>query len=136
MRLQERTADLVDSNNLETMPRPIRVFVSSTMTDLANERDAVVRKLQSYNFAPVNAENLLPNGADSWRRIEEELAGSDLVILILGASYGWIPDAGPHASKGKSVTELEFDEAKRLGLPVLPFVQRVDVKLPDDFYNL
>lgn len=41
------------------MPSKIRVFVSSTMKDLANERDAVVRKIAELNFEPVDAESWL-----------------------------------------------------------------------------
>jgi hypothetical protein len=96
------------------------------MKDLANERDAVRRKLEEFNFEPVNAENLRPDGAGSWQRIQDELAESDVMVLILGESYGWVPASGPHGGTGKSVTELEFLEAQRLGLPVLPFVKRID----------
>jgi hypothetical protein len=95
------------------------------MEDLANERNAVCRKLEEFNFEPVNAENLMPDGTNSWQRIQRELAESDLMVLILGESYGWIPTSGPHADAGKAVTELEFLEAQRLGLPVLPFVKRI-----------
>src|ERR1700722_16599045 len=42
--------------------RRLRVFVSSTMEDLANERDAVCRKLRSLHCEAVNAEALLPTG--------------------------------------------------------------------------
>lgn len=50
----------------------LRVFISSTMEDLANERDTVVRKNTEFNFEPVNAVAILPNGATSWDRIFEE----------------------------------------------------------------
>jgi len=43
----------------------LRVFVSSTMDDLVNEREAVCRKLRDLNFEPVNAENWLPDGQNS-----------------------------------------------------------------------
>jgi hypothetical protein len=102
------------------------VFISSTMKDLANERDAVRRKLAEFNFEPVNAENLLPDGSESWLRIQSELAESDVMVLLLGETYGWIPTSGPHGDDDRSVTELEFLEAQRLGLPVLPFVKRIE----------
>jgi hypothetical protein len=66
-----------------------------------NERDAVCRKLEEFNFEPVTAENLLPDGTGSWERIPEELLDSDVVVLLLGESYGWGDldplEAGAHA---------------------------------------
>lgn len=108
------------------MSRKLRIFVSSTMKDLANEREAVCRLLQEFNFEPVNAENLGPTGAGSWERIQTEIASSDLLVLLLGDRYGWIPDAGPKADQKMSVTDLEADEAQRLGIPILPFLKRLD----------
>jgi hypothetical protein len=55
------------------MPGKLRIFISSTMEDLENERAMIVQRLNSMNFEPVNAEGLLPNGATSWDRISEEL---------------------------------------------------------------
>src|SRR5215208_752930 len=60
----------------------LRVFVSSTMRDLANERDAVCRKLEAFNLEPVNAEGMLPTGQASWERLRENLVTSDLLVLI------------------------------------------------------
>lgn len=107
------------------MPPQLRVFVSSTMNDLANERAAVVRKLREYYVEPVNAEAFAPGGSDSWATISEEIGSSHVMILILGERYGWIPDSGPHASEGRSVTELEYLAARDAGIPVLPFFSRL-----------
>ena len=54
------------------MPGRLRVFLSSTMEDLENERDMVVAQLEQSNFEPVNAETILPSGATSWERISDE----------------------------------------------------------------
>lgn len=81
------------------------------MKDLRNERDAVARKLREFSMQPVNAEGWLPDGSGSWERIAEELTTCDLFVLLIGESYGWIPDSGPKSDVGKSVTELEYLEA-------------------------
>jgi hypothetical protein len=101
----------------------LRVFISSTMEDLENERDAVARKLREFNMEPVNAEGWLPDGTGSWTRIVEELEASDLFVLLLGKSYGWIPASGPMSGAAKSVTELEYLKAREQKIPVLPFVK-------------
>jgi hypothetical protein len=95
------------------------------MHDLANERDAVVHRLRAFNFEPINAENLLPDGTNSWERLEPEIRSSDVFVLVLGENYGWIPNSGPRAAASKSVTELEFDVARDARVPILVFVKRL-----------
>jgi len=111
------------------MPRALRIFISSTMQDLANERDEVRRRLIEFNFEPVNAEGLLPTGQGSWDRIAGEIVSSDLFVVILGDTYGWIPPSGPMHNLGKSVTELEFLEANARGLPVFVFSKRLSAHM-------
>lgn len=103
----------------------LRVFISSTMKDLANERRAIERQLTAFNIEPVNAESWLPDGTKSWERIEKEIRASDVFVLIVGERYGWIPEAGPGSGSGRSVTHLEFEAACRLKLPVLPFLKEL-----------
>jgi hypothetical protein len=50
------------------MPGEFRIFVSSTMEDLANELEAVVTRLLSFNFTPINSESWLPNGTKAWEK--------------------------------------------------------------------
>ncbi|MEO8379783.1 MAG: DUF4062 domain-containing protein [Acidobacteriota bacterium] len=107
------------------MTTALRVFISSTMKDLVNERDAVCRKLKEFNFTPVNAEGWLPDGTTSWERIAAELQGSDLFVLLLGESYGWIPTKGPKAGDDLAVSEIEYREARAQAIPVLPFLQNL-----------
>jgi glycosyltransferase involved in cell wall biosynthesis len=103
------------------MSRRLRVFVSSTMEDLANERDLVCRKLKDFNCEPVNAEALVPTGKSSWESLRDEIRSCDLFLLIVGDRYGSVPDA----SDGRSVTEMEYDEAREAEVPILPFLKRL-----------
>lgn len=96
------------------------------MRDLANERDAVCRQLRDYNLEPINAEGWLPSGTDAWDRICEEIKSSHVFLLILGDRYGSIPADGPMAGSGLSITHLEYNEARRQGLPILPFLKDLD----------
>src|SRR5688572_13731748 len=112
-----------------------RVFISSTMRDLDTERRLVRQRIAELNFEPVNAEDIAPTGARSWERIESELASCDVMILVLGSSYGWVPTSGPHAGEGRSITHLEYLHAVHLDLPVLVFQKKLDYeadgKTPD-----
>lgn len=126
------------------MPTKIRVFVSSTMDDLANEREAVVKAIESLNLEPVNAEGILPNGGTSWAVLEQEIRSSHICILLLGDRYGWVPTEGYGAGQGKSVTHLEIDLARKANKPILPFLKMLkygadstssDAILRDKFRN-
>lgn len=103
----------------------LRVFVSSTMEDLANEREAVVDAIKDFNFEPVNAEGILPDGGTSWNVLEHEIRTCHICILIQGDRYGWIPTEGYGAGTGKSVTHLEVDVARQDDIPVLPFFKKL-----------
>jgi hypothetical protein len=100
------------------------------MQDLVNERAEVAGRLEELNLEPVWAEDLTPTGQESWDRIKAAIEGCDIFVLILGESYGWIPREGPMAEHDKSVTELEFDHARALGIPVLVFVKRLGEHAP------
>ena len=107
------------------MSGKLRIFISSTMKDLANERSQVRDKLLSFNFEPVNAENLSSSPDTSWDALEQEIRSCNVFVLLLGERYGWIPTEGPHANEGKSITHLEFEEAKRRRIPVLAFLKKL-----------
>jgi hypothetical protein len=107
----------------------LRIFISSTMEDLKNERREIVKRLKALNtIEPVNAEAMLPDGATSWGRISEELEECDLMVLILGDRYGWCPTSGPLSAQGVSVTEGEYREARQHEIPVLPFFKRLSAE--------
>jgi len=96
------------------------------MKDLANEREAIIRKISEFNFEPVNAESWLPDGSKSWERISRELLSSHLFVLVVGDRYGWVPEEGPGAGDGLSVTHMEVNAARAASIPILPFLKRLD----------
>jgi len=96
------------------------------MKDLRNERAEVVNHIRNCNYEPVNAEGFGPNGTQSWHRIEKEIESSDIMILILGDKYGWIPNEGPQSHLNLSVTHLEVNRARDLGITILPFLKKLD----------
>ncbi|RWP02515.1 MAG: DUF4062 domain-containing protein [Mesorhizobium sp.] len=114
------------------MSTRLRVFVSSTMKDLGDARRAVVSRLNALNLEPVNAERMHPDGGTSWEVLRAEIDSSHLFILISGEIYGWIPDSGPGAGEGRSVTHMEVMHAHSIGLPILPFFKRLTYDSPRD----
>ena len=107
----------------------LRVFISSTMRDLDTERRLLRRRIAELNFEPVNAEDIRPTGLGSWARIERELESCHLMVLLQGASYGWMPPDGPHGGEGKSITHLEYSKAIELDLPILAFQKVLDYEV-------
>ncbi|WP_213936820.1 DUF4062 domain-containing protein [Pseudomonas sp. dw_612] len=107
------------------MPSKLRAFVSSTMDDLQNERRATIKKLLQFGVEPVNAESMSPNGRSSWEVIQAEIEQCHLMVLILGDTYGWVPTEGYGAGRGMSVTHLELDYARSIGVPVVSFLKHL-----------
>jgi hypothetical protein len=107
----------------------LRVFISSTMRDLDTERRLLRRRIVELNFEPVNAEDIRPTGLGSWARLERELESCQLMVLLQGPSYGWVPPDGPHGGEGKSITHLEYQKAVELDLPILVFQKVLDYEV-------
>ena len=102
----------------------MKVFLSSTFRDLVPERDVVLGVLRRRRQVAVAMEDFLAGPAPPLDTALTELRGSDLVLLILGFESGsLLPDGS-----GRTYTRAEYDEARRLGLDVIPFLRVDDSK--------
>lgn len=97
------------------MSEPRRVYLSSTLSDLEPEREAVREALQGRCL-------VIESYSADERSVRDgclaDVAGCDLYIGILGLRYGYCPDDGT-----KSITEMEFEEARDKGIPQLVFLK-------------
>jgi hypothetical protein len=106
------------------MPKgyPPSVFVSSTCYDLNQVRADMRRFLQSMGFDPILSETpafpVSPQVGPIENCLKAVKERSDVFVLIVGARYG------SQNESGKSVTNLEYLEAKAKGIPVYVFVLR------------
>ncbi|EPB4365803.1 DUF4062 domain-containing protein [Enterobacter hormaechei] len=98
-----------------------QVFVSSTYLDLFEARKKVIETVLSLYHFPVGMEMFSADDSDQWEIIRETIEGSDYYVIIIGQKYGSVSD------KGLSYTEMEYDYAKSLGIPVLAFIRNPDV---------
>jgi hypothetical protein len=92
------------------------IFISSVGKDLRLERQAVISEALKLGDRPIGMEYF---GASPEPPLEEclsQLSDADLMILILGPSYGSI-----HSGTGVSYTENEFRYAQEAGIGVLAF---------------
>ncbi|WP_069622891.1 DUF4062 domain-containing protein [Methyloceanibacter marginalis] len=97
--------------------RKLQVFVSSTFTDLLEERQAAVAAILKAGHIPAGMELFTAGDQSQMKTIERWIDESDLYMLILGARYGSIE---PNSSL--SYTELEYDYAISQGKPTFAVV--------------
>lgn len=97
--------------------RRLQVFVSSTYTDLREERQAAVMAILRDGHIPAGMELFSADNAEQTETIREWIEESDVFVLLLGGRYGSV-----ESDSGKSFTELEYEHAIELGKPVLSFV--------------
>lgn len=99
-----------------------KVFISSTMRDLGAERQAAKTAVEALRQKPVMAEDFGAKPYSSQMACLEGVRQSDVFIAVLGFQYGFVSKAGV------SVSEEEFNEARRRGLPILVFVMEGDLE--------
>jgi len=100
----------------------LTVFISSTITDLSNQRDAVEESLlETGVFDPIRVEKLAARDNSSRYVCLREVSESDAMIVILGERYGFIPEK--NNPEDLSVTHLEYRQARRDGVPTFVFVK-------------
>jgi len=92
-------------------------FISSTYRDLINERDKAIDTIDNLDSAKAIAmERISANPNPSKEVCLFNLRKCDAVILILGYKYGSVDP-----TEKISITEIEYNEAKNLHLPVFVF---------------
>ncbi|MCI8529735.1 MAG: DUF4062 domain-containing protein [Lachnospiraceae bacterium] len=98
------------------MNKKLQVFVSSTYTDLKEERQAAVQAILDAGHIPAGME-LFKAGKSQMETIRKWIDESDIYMLILGGRYGSIEE-----ESGLSYTELEYQYALRKNMPVFAIV--------------
>lgn len=98
------------------MNKKLQVFVSSTYTDLIEERQAAVKAILDAGHIPAGME-LFKAGKSQMETIHKWIDESDVYMLILGGRYGSIEE-----ESGLSYTELEYRYALSKNMPVFAIV--------------
>ena len=107
--------------------RKYQVFISSTYSDLVEERKKVLDVLLMADCIPAGMEAFVATDVEQFEVIKKVIDLCDYYILIIGQRYGSInPDTGI------SYTEMEYDNAIKNKIPVLVFVLDEQIVLPDD----
>jgi hypothetical protein len=99
-----------------TIPFNIRVFISSTFSDLQEYRRATFEAIQSLG---AHGDDMIYWSADERSGTALSLDGvrqCDVVILLRAHRYGYVP-----SDSTWSVTEMEYSAAREAGVPVLAY---------------
>jgi hypothetical protein len=97
-----------------------KVFISSVMHNFETLRQAARNAVEGLRQKPIMAEDFGAKPYSSKVACTEGVRQSDIYVGVLGRKYGFVTAAGV------AVTEEEFAEARKQGLPILWFVQNVD----------
>lgn len=108
-----------------------QIFISSTYTDLKEERQHVIREVIRAEQIPIAMENFVASNKNQWATIERYLENSGCLILLLGDRYGTIDESDTNKI---SFTEKEFNLAEKLKIPILVFI-RSGTESPKDSEN-
>lgn len=108
---------------MENLEKKYQVFISSTYTDLIEERQLVVEGILNAGHIPAGMELFHAGDETQKELISEWIEDSDIYVLILGGRYGSLDD------KGMGYTHWEYEKAKELGKPIFSLV------LTEDYLN-
>ncbi len=95
------------------------VFVSSTYTDLVDERQAVSQALLRSNCFPSQMENWPAMDAEQMVAIKQLIDECDYYLVVSAGKYGSVEPVS-----GMSYTELEYDYAQSIGKPTIRLLHR------------
>lgn len=97
--------------------KKLQVFISSTYTDLIEERQAAVEAVLECKHIPAGMELFTPGDETQMTVIKRWIEESDVYLLILGGRYGSIDPKSK-----KSYTQLEYEYALELEKPYFTVV--------------
>ena len=104
--------------NTSSPPPAYRVFISSTYEDMKEYRDAASEALTNVEAVPMGMERFTASTQPVIDKCFEELRQCQFCVCLLGFRYGSL-----YKDSGLSYSELEFNEAERLGIPTLVFIR-------------
>lgn len=98
------------------MDKRYQIFISSTFSDLKEERNKVMQTIMSLDCIPAGMELFPAMDEEQFEFIKRIIDDCDYYLLIVGARYGSMDE------HGVSYTEKEYDYAVSKGIPVMAFL--------------
>ena len=99
------------------MSKLFKIFVSSTFSDLQEQRQNIFETIIRKKCFPVGMEYFPPLTRKSLNYIYQLINECDFFLLLLGGRYGKSLD-----EHGTSFTQLEYQHAREKNIPVIPLI--------------
>ena len=106
------------------MEKRYQVFISSTYTDLVEERRYVMQALMEMDCIPAGMELFPAADEEQWEFIKKVIDDCDYYLLIIGGKYGTT------SADGISYTEKEYDYALKKGIKVICLIHKNQDAIP------
>lgn len=106
------------------MEKRHQVFISSTFSDLKDERAEIIQALLELDCIPAGMELFPATTEEAWDLIKGVIDDSDYYCLVLAGRYGSVD------ASGIGFTEKEYDYAISKKKPVMAFVHADTESLP------
>lgn len=112
------------TTKINIMEKRYQIFISSTFSDLKEERNKVMQTIMSLDCIPAGMELFPAMDEEQFEFIKRIIDDCDYYLLIVGARYGSMDE------NGVSYTEKEYDYAVSKGIPVIAFLHHDIDSLP------
>lgn len=99
------------------MIKRYQVFISSTFSDLKEERKAIIESLLNARYIPSGMEVFSASSDEQFNYIKKIIDYCDYYLIILKSNYGTISK-----KTGISYTEMEYNYAIEKNIPILAFI--------------
>ena len=90
------------------MNKKYQVFISSTFTDLKDERKEITRVLLEMDCIPTGMEMFQASDDNQWQVIKRVISLCDYYLVIIAGRYGSV-----HPKTKKSYTQMEYEYIKQ-----------------------
>lgn len=112
-------------------PQDLRAFVSSTYLDLHEHRALVIEQLRNAGLQVDPMENWTADSGEPQVFSQQRIEGCDLCVLLVAFRRGCVP-----SGETLSITQMEYERARELGLEILPFLLDDDAPWPRRFDDM
>ncbi|MGP8291979.1 DUF4062 domain-containing protein, partial [Vreelandella zhanjiangensis] len=102
---------------MEFVRKRLQVFVSSTFTDLVEQRQAAVEAILTAGHIPAGMELFTAGDESQMDVIRQWIDESDIYLIIVGGRYGSVDP-----KTQKSYTQLEYEYAVESDKPIFACV--------------
>ena len=108
----------------------MKIYISSTYTDLKEQRKAAAEAVRELGYIAVAMEDYASTEKKPVDKCCQDVLACDIFVGIYAYRYGFIP-----ANEEKSITHLEYEHAGKAGIPRLLFLVGDEMPWPRKYVD-